>query len=226
MLDLLDHAVDLDALRAPRPHAGRASQRPPRHRHWRIVALVALATVLTVGGVSWNGAVTSDPQLRFENANVFRASDGDKTGIRELRNTLGTETRVDFRPGDRFFTYIDLHNGGHHDLRIEAVPPAGFYYWGLAQVLLSAKRTSPFEGGYLPLQPFTLHRGETRYLQLRFRLADCDSGGLQDGASTLRSLPVRYRVLGFHRTVSVPLDSLALAVQTSGFCNHPITDRP
>lgn len=224
MLDVLDPDVDLDALRAPRPHAGRHPHRPTRHL--RIVALVLLATALAIGGLWWHNSVTSDPQLRFENANVFRANDGDKTGIQDLRNTLGTETQVAFGPAGSFFAYIDLYNGGHHDVRIEAVPPSGFYYWGLDQVLVSADRNSPFEGGYRPLRPFTLHRGDTRYVQLRFRLADCDPGGLQDGASILRSLPVRYRVLGIRRTVSVPFDSMALAVQTSGICNHPITDRP
>ena len=226
MHDVFEPAVHIDALRDPRPLPRSDSGQPPRSCRWLIVTSVALVGGLIAGGLWWNRTVTADPQLRFEHANVFRAHDGDKTGIRDLRNALGTEVQIGFRPGDRFFAYIDLYNGGHHDIHIEAVPTTGFYYWGLDEVLVSPNRNSPFEADYRPVRRFTLHRGETRYLQLRFRLADCDPAGLQDGASTLKGLPVRYRILGFSRTVSVPFDALAIAVQAIGICNHPILDRP
>jgi hypothetical protein len=224
--DVLEPSVNIDALRDPRPPSRPDTLQPLRPGSWPVILLVTLTAGLIGGGLWWNRTVTADPELRFDGAaNVFRTQDGDKSGIHELRNTLGTEVQIDFVPGDRFFAYVDLYNGGHHDIHVDAIPPAGFHYFGLERVLLSSNRNSPFEAGYGPLRPFTLHRGETRYLRLHFRLADCDPAGLQDGATTIQGLPVSYDILGFRRTVSVPFPSMAIAVQTIGTCNHPILDR-
>src|SRR5437588_5583576 len=96
------------------------------------------------------------------------------------------------------------------------------YYWAFGRVTLSTGRNTGFGGRYEPL-PFTLHRGETRYLRLEFRLADCDPAALQPGgSSTLRSLRLSYRILGVTRTADVPFRDSTIAVQAMGACPHPI----
>ncbi len=218
---------------APQPPPAPPERRPPIVRRWRRPTVsrrwrrfgggvLLAASVLTL--LWWHHAVTADPGLEFGGgANVFRSAPGDVTGITHLDNTLGTEVRVEFEPGGGFMAFFGLANHGPRDVRIEAVRPQGFYYWGLDGVALSENSRTSFLGTeYGPFHPFTLKAGETQYIRLDFRLAGCDPAGLQDnGYSVVDSLPVTYKVLGFRRTVSVPFGKTALSVLATGECNHP-----
>jgi hypothetical protein len=164
--------------------------------------------------------------LEFDGAasNVFRA-DGDKTGVVDLHNTVGDEAQVAFTPGGRFVAYAGLHNAGPRDVRVEAVVRRGFYYWGLDRAVVSPDSDAYFPDGDGRLGSFTLGAGETRRVRLEFRLADCDPAGLQDGYSSIDALPVKYRVLGFVRTVDLPFRKAAISVQTIGRCDRPSLKR-
>jgi len=88
---------------------------------------------------------------------------------------------------------------------------------------LSTDRNTGFGGRYEPFRTFTLHRGETRYVRLEFRLADCDPAAFQPGgSSTLADLALRYRILGITRTADAPFRDSTIAVQAAGECAHPI----
>jgi hypothetical protein len=90
---------------------------------------------------------------------------------------------------------------------------------------LSTDRNTGFGGRYEPNRAFILHRGETRYVRLEFRLADCDPATMQPGgSSTLRSLRLPYRILGVTRTHDVPFADSTLALQAAGDCAHPIVE--
>jgi len=75
-----------------------------------------------------NRQVTADPRLEFWGGlNAYR--DGaltDLTGI-ERRSGLSSsdvdEVRVTSIPNSRLYPTVGLHNGGGHDVRIEAVLP-------------------------------------------------------------------------------------------------------
>ena len=125
----------------------------------------------------------------------------------------------------RLYAFFGLYNGGGHDVRIEPPSAVRMYYWGFERMSLSTDRNTGFGGRYEPFRAFTLHRGETRYVRLEFRLADCAPATLQPGAfSTLRSLRLPYRILGITRTHDVPFRDTALALQAMGDCAHPIVD--
>jgi hypothetical protein len=132
--------------------------------------------------------------------------------------------RVAFVPNGHLYATFGLYNGGGHDVRIEAAPAERMYYWAFDRMDLSTDRNTGFGGRYEPL-PFTLHRGETRYVRLEFRLADCDPAAFQPGgSSTLRSLRLSYRILGVARSHDVPFRDGALALQATGTCAHPIVE--
>ncbi|MGH8991773.1 MAG: hypothetical protein ACRDZ7_09630 [Acidimicrobiia bacterium] len=195
-------------------------------RRWRRFAGGALLVASVASLLWWNRAVTADPGLEFNGGtNVFRAAPGDMTGITRLENTLGTEARIEFEPGGTFMAFFGLHNGGSRSVRIEEVAPQGFFYWGFDGVAVSADERTVFpEGARETFRPFTLAAGETRYVRADFRLANCQptqSGGF----STVNSLPVTYKVLGFRRTVRVPFDQTELTVEAMGDCDKPIPPR-
>lgn len=215
------------------PPATRTFDEPDRPRWSRrrkitsgVAAMVALA--LIGGGVWWNREVTDNP-LEFQpSLNVGRRDLTDRTGIVEVTNALGDETSVDFVRDGRFSAWIILRNEGPRDVRIEAIGPAGFYYWGLEGAVVADDPDDPEESlpeGDRPLRPFTLHEGESRGVRLDFRFADCDLGQNQGGSSTITSLGVKYRTLGFSRTVSVPFYEMAITVMATGHCDKPILDR-
>lgn len=196
-------------------------------RRLSVVALAVLGVGLVGGAIWWNKAVTGDPGLRFEGAlNVFRSrASGDMAGVVDNRNSLGHEAQVDFVRSGGFVAWLFLRNDGPRDVKVEALPQVGHYYFGLERAVTTDAPNDYFPDGDEPLEPFTLHPGDSRPLRLDFRLADCDPAGLQDGRITLTGLPVRYHTLGFSRTASVPFDEdMALSVMTIGECDHPIDD--
>jgi hypothetical protein len=130
--------------------------------------------------------------------------------------------QVAFVPGGRLYATFGVYNGGGHDVRITAAPAVPLYYWAFVRMTLSSDRNTGFGGSYGPL-PFTLHRGETRYVRLEFRLADCEPAGLQPGgASILDSLRLRYRILGVTRRHDVPFRDSDIELQATGGCTHPL----
>jgi hypothetical protein len=200
----------------------RAPVQPKKKRRWLTVAVVALGLALLGGALYLHRAVTADPGLSFDNFNVFRGAAGDKTGIEDLRNTLGTEVKVDFVRAGAFVAYVALYNGGPRGVRVEAIPKANFYYWGLSGAALSTNDRTAFVGrDYVPLRPFTLGKRETRYLRLDFSLADC--GEMEEGwSSTIDSVRVTYETLGFRRTAVVLFQETAISVLAGGECEKPI----
>jgi hypothetical protein len=222
--------VDAEALTRPAP----TPPGPPAGRRRRLV-IGAAATALVLmgsGGVWWHRQVTGDPQLEFSGPNVYRdeaatdhsgiVTDDSRHGFHEAERI---ETiQVAFVPDGHLYATFGLYNGGGHDVRIEAAPAAGMYYWAFDRMTLSSDRNTGFGGGYEPL-PFTLHRGETRYVRLEFRLADCNPATLEPGgSSTLSSLRLRYRILGVTRSHDVPFRDSSIDVQAMGECAHPIVE--
>jgi hypothetical protein len=200
---------------------------PPKKKHrWLTAAVVALSLAVLGGALPYRRAVTADPGLYFDNFNVFRAAAGDKTGIEDLRNTLGTESKVDFVSGGTFVAYVALYNGGARGVRVEAIPESHFHYWGLSGAALSTDDRTAFVGeDYVPLRPFTLGKGETAYLRLDFRMADCGNAPMEEGwSSTIDSLRLTYETLGFTRTLSVPFEESAISVLAGGECEHPLIE--
>lgn len=219
--------VDAEALTRPAP---TPPARPAGRKRRLAIALAAAALVLVAAaGGSWHRNVTGDPRLEFSGPNVYRDDAAtDHTGIVTDDRGYGIDdvdtVRVAFVPNGRLYASFGLYNGGGHDVRIEAAPAARMYYWAFERMDLSTDRNTGFGGRYGPL-PFTLHRGETRYVRLEFRLADCDPASLEPGgSSTLRSLRLRYRILGVTRTADVPFRDAIIAVQAMGKCAHPIVD--
>jgi hypothetical protein len=208
----------------PRPPFAdwRAPVPPKKKRRWLRAAALALVLAVLGAALYLQRAVTADPGLHFDNFNVFRAGAGDKTGIEDLRNTLGTEVKVDFVRGGKFVAYVALYNGGARGVRVEAIPKGKFHYWGLSGAALSTNDRTAFVGeDYVPLRRFTLRKGETRYLHLDFSLADC--GEMEEGwSSTVDSLRVTYETLGFRRTAVVPFQETAISVLAGGECEKPI----
>lgn len=122
---------------------------------------------------------------------------------------------------------MGLTNHGSVDVRIEAFPQTGYGFWGLDHVVVADDEDDEyFPEGERPFRPFTLRAGETRRLRADFRFADCGPGAYFDlSHSTIRSLPVRYRILGITRTTSVEFTDAALTSQTLvGECAHLIED--
>lgn len=198
---------------------------PPTPARWsrRRVVVTLVVAGLAAGGVCWHRAVTADPGLEFGAAasNVFGTS-GDKTGVTEVTNLVGDEATIAFEPGGRFSAWMSLHNDGPRVVTITSFPKAGFFYWGVERVVAGDDDTDLFPEGDDPTGSFRLDAGETRYLRVDFKMADCDPAGLQDGHSFITSLPVTYRTLGFTRTVRVPFDDAAIAVDTMGRCDQPL----
>ena len=182
------------------------------------------------GGLWWHWQVTADPHLEFSSPNVYRDEAGtDHTGIvlDDSRHGFHEDemfeaVQVAFVPNGRLYATMGLYNGGRHDVRIEAAPAARLFYWAFDGMTLSSNRDTGFGGGSRPL-PFTLHRGETRYVRLQFRLAGCDPAGLEPGGySSLDSLRLRYRVLGVTRSHDVPFRDASIDMHATGECSHPI----
>lgn len=224
MNPVIDFSVDDDT---PRVEHDIVIDQPRsrRRRRWLRVLGVVVAVGVAGGGVWWQQAVTADPGLVFDGgANVFRnPQGGDLTGITRVENSFGTDVNVDYEAGGEIHGFFGLYNRGKRSVRIEAVPPEGFYYWAFDGAAMSKNWRTAFAGGaFTPLRPFTLRPGQTRYVRLDFHQATCDPAGLQDGSSRVDSLPVRYRVLGRTRTADVPLDEVSIAVQTIGICDRPL----
>ena len=76
-------------------------------------------------------------------------------------------------------------------------------------------------GARRPFHPFTLRRGASRWLVLHFRFADCalDHGDAPPAARS--TLPIDYRVFGFHQREAVPMQRFAISVP-GGRCDHPV----
>jgi hypothetical protein len=223
--------VNLAALgRSDEPPTVEEPPPPLWRRRWARLSAGAVVLALVGGAMWWQRAVTSDPGLSFHARGVYPAESvgtGDQTGITENRNLLGSEISIAFSPGRRIVADWALHNGGARDVRIEAVPRAGFYYWGydVMEVFPARGLDGAGETTAEPFRPFTLKAGETRDVRLHFRLADCDPAELQSGFSSIDALEVRYGILGLERAVRVPLDEFVLAVSTIGRCDRPIIDR-
>lgn len=215
--------VNVGALTAPAE--GPTVAPPRRRRHVGVAVAVIVGLGLAGGGVWWHQAVTADPGLVFDGgANVFRNdTGGDLTGITRVENSFGTDVDVDYEAGGQIHGFFGLYNRGKRTVRIEAVPPQGFYYWAFDGVAMSKNWRTAFAGGaFTPFRPFTLRPGQTRYVRLDFHQATCDPSGLQDGSSRIDSLPVRYGILGRTRTADVPLDEVTIAVNTVGACDRPL----
>ena len=203
----------------------------PCSRHWSrrrktLTAGVGLMVLGLAGGALWlQRTVTTDPELSFGGAalNVFRVpGDADKTGITEISNAVGDEARVAFEPGGRVAAWMSITNGGSRDVEVKEFPRAAFHYWGVEKVVVSRGDGDLFPEGDRPFRAFHLPAGETKYLRVDFRMADCVPAGLQDGHSFVSSLPVTYETLGFTRTVQVPFERAAVGVNTIGQCDKPI----
>ena len=226
---LLDCPVDRDTPRVEHPDdiaVAHPRPRRPRRRAPGARTVVGLAVIgLTAGGLWWQQAVTAGPGLVFDGgANVFRSPQGgDLTGIERWENSFGTDVDVAYEPGGKIHGFFGLYNRGRRTVRIEAVPPEGFYYWAFDGAAVSEKwQTASAGGDYTPFRPFTLRPGETRYVRLDFHQATCDIAGLRAGSSRVDSLRVRYRVLGRTRSTDVPFDGTTIAVRTSGVCDRPL----
>jgi hypothetical protein len=186
---------------------------------------VAVVVALAGGGVWWDRAVTAEPGLSLDGRPnvVGGAGFGDRTGMRLVENSFGTDVDVDYQAGGQLHAYFGLYNHGSRTIRIEAVPPQGFYYWAFDGAAVSRNwRTAVTGQDYIPFRPFSLRPGQTRYVRLDFHQATCDPAGLQDGYSRIRPLPVTYRILGVTRTTTVPFDQVAIAIQTIGICEHAL----
>ncbi|HKY76434.1 MAG TPA: hypothetical protein VJS45_09850, partial [Acidimicrobiia bacterium] len=137
-----------------------------------------LIAVLVVAGAAvwWRQTASSDPKLQFTLFNRVNRVENDVTGdpregITEKRNLIGTQVDIAFVPKQRIFVYLGLRNEGGQTVRIEQVPPAGFYYFGFDTMEVSP---DPNAGPGLvttfePLKPFTLKPGATRSVRLTFR---------------------------------------------------------
>jgi len=228
-LDPFDIPVEVDI----RALSGRTSPASgPVPSRWRVrlvrVAVAALVGVVAGGGLWWERAVAAGPGLEFYGGpNVYRdAAATDLSGISRRENVLGDEVDVDFRPDGRLFASFGLVNNGHHDVRIVAAPPERMYYWAFETMSVGSdpdRGLVGFDSHYRPFRPFTLHVGQTVEVRLEYRTADCDPAGLQSGSSSVRRLPLRYRILGVTRTADVPFRDAALSLQTIGICTHPLS---
>jgi hypothetical protein len=224
-----DGASQPEAAAEPAPATASLRSRPKRNRS-RLVVLIA---VLVVAGAAvwWRQTASSDPKLQFTLFNRVNRVENDVTGdpregITEKRNLIGTQVDIAFVPKQRIFVYLGLRNEGGQTVRIEQVPPAGFYYFGFDTMEVSPDPdAAPGQmTTYEPLKPFTLKPGETRSVRLTFRMADCSPSDLQPGTTFVKGLVLRYKVLGLKRAWLVPFEESALAVPTIGRCEHPILD--
>ena len=226
MNDVADHPPPADAAACVETATGRRRATSAGHRK-TVVAIVAVVAALG-GGAWWHHQVTRDPSLElYGHPNLSRDEAGyERAGLGEQDNWPHPPvSTVTFEPNGRLYVHLGLYNGGAHAVRIEQVPPAGFFYWGLDRM----SRAAPEPGGvtvaqgYEPFRPFTLARGETVNVRLEYRLADCDPAELQPNAtSTVSSLRLRYRILGISRTAHVPFRDTAIALQAGGGCRNAI----
>jgi hypothetical protein len=196
------------------PVPPRSWMAPARRRRWWLIALVAVA--LVAGGLVYQRAVTTDALSFYGDPNVWRTGSADRDGISEIHNALGTDVTVSFVRNGPFVVRLGLVNGGRRDVRIRSLPKERAFYYRLEAVETSGQQS----GGFRAFEPFTLRAGDTRWLQLHFRFADCDLQRSEEAHSSRMALRVRYSVLGFPRTGFVPFDKFALSVP-SGDCDHP-----
>jgi hypothetical protein len=188
--------------------------RPGRRRWWPAALAVALAGLVVGVGV---GQVTA-PALSFDgNVTVWRTAPGDAAGVHRVDNVLGSEVTVGFERAGTFSAELALVNRGRYPVKVLGLPDPGAYYYGLESV----ETMSDADGPAQPFHSFTLRRGATRWLVLHFRFADCDLDHGDQVAASRTSLPVAYRVYGFHHQQSVAFGHFALSVPT-GRCDHPV----
>ena len=233
MSDTSDHdgAAPTDTPAEPPQASALTRSRPKRHRS-RIAVVVGLL-IVAGAAVWWRQTASSDPKLRFTLFNRVNRVENDVTGdtqegITQKRNLTGTQVDIAFVPNQRIFVYLGLRNEGGQTVRIEQVPPAGFYYFGFDTMEVSPERNIGIGQmtTYEPFKPFTLEPGEGRNVRLNFRLADCSPTNLQPGTTFIKGLVMRYKILGLGRAWLVPFEDSALAVPTIGRCEHPIVDAP
>jgi hypothetical protein len=186
-----------------------------RRRRWPAALAGAVAAlVLAVVGLS---QVTA-PALSFDGQPAaWRTAPDDLTGVRRVENALGTEVTVGFERSGPFSVRLALVNEGRYPVRVLGFPDRGAHYYGLEGV----ETASDAEGPSQPFRPFTLRRGATRWLTLRFRFAECDLGSGDGVAASRISLPISYRVFGLRQRDTVPFTRFALSVPT-GRCDRPV----
>jgi hypothetical protein len=199
------------ALGAPAQRWSGLAQR----RRWSLIAVIA-AACLAVMGLVYERAVTADTLSFSGAANVWRVDALDRAGVAEVHNALGTDVSVGFLRNGPFVVHLGLVNGGRHDVRIRSIPKERAFYYRLEGVETSEQQFN----GFRPFRPFTLHAGETRWMALHFRFADCDLSSGPGLHSSRTSLRVRYSVLGFPRSRFVPFDEIAVTVP-AGNCDQP-----
>lgn len=188
--------------------------RPRRRRWWPAALAVAVAGVLVAVGL---GQVRA-PALSFGgDATVWRTQPGDDAGVHRVDNVFGSEVTVAFERAGTFSAELALVNTGRYPVKVLGLPDRGAYYYGLESVETASDAGGPAE----PFHSFTLRRGASRWLVLHFRFADCDLDHTEQIATSRTSLPVAYRVFGFHHQQSVPFQHFALSVPT-GHCDHPV----
>ena len=193
-----------------------------------MIGIVILA--VAVAAVYWRRTVTSEPKLQFTMFNrlnregeTFSGFPGD---VNKTQGVDGPRLEVPFMPAQRVFLYLGLRNDGGQTVRIEKVPAAGFYYFGFDGMELAPNGEVAEYTPYEPFKPFSLRAGEERKVRLTFRTADCSPvKSSETGFTSIRGLLVEYTIFGFRRGWAVPFEE-ALAVRTSGPCDHPITDSP
>ena len=122
-----------------------------RRRRWPMVTAV-VAVVGVVAGVSLNLMVTAE-RVSVDNLSVFRATPGDKGGISEVSNSLGSEYVVDFERNGTFLVYARLQNTGGRDVEIRGIPTHESYYFKIERARVSAERNGVSGGEYRPLRP-------------------------------------------------------------------------
>jgi hypothetical protein len=219
--------VDAGALRRPATPVGPTKSR----RRGVMIALLAVVLVAVAGGgLWWNRQVTANPHLEFSGGlNVYRdPAFTDLSGIVRRdgsRSFDADEVDVTFVPNGPLFAMVGLVNGGAHDVRIEGTRPASMFYWGFDRMSISTDPDGGWNGEWVPFEPFTLRRGESRQVRLEFRLAGCDPVA-QDppGFSVLQELDLRYHVLGFTRTAGASFSGEKIALQASRDCPKPNVD--
>jgi hypothetical protein len=188
--------------------------RPRRRRWWPVALATAVVVALTAVGLSQATA----PALSFDGEpTVWRTAPGDLAGVRRVDNVLGSEVTVGFERSGTFTARLALVNHGRYPVKVLGLPERGAHYYGLETVEMA----SDVEGHSQPFHSFTLRRGATRWLTLRFRFAECDLQRGDGAAASRTSLPISYRVLGLRQRQSVPFPRFALSVPT-GRCDRPV----
>lgn len=203
-----DFAADLrDAAGFPRRPSVRAKFRnasPWRRRAWlgTFAVIILLAAALTTAGV-WIGRL--QPLQNAGMSGVLPASI-----VRS--ETLGTgesDVLIDYRDGATVRYLVDVYNNGPVDIRILRVgtPPGRFFnplpadrvYVGSAEV-----PTGDAEHPLRPFRPTLLPAGQEQVSVVEGRLVDC-AEYTHGSVVSFDQVPVRYDVLGLHRTQDLRL---------------------